>query len=470
MRNLVLPLVFGCAPDPVGGKPLSEIPAASCGDAGPDAVPALGTPPATVLVVVMDTTRRDALSWNRPDRDTTPSLDLLRAGGVLYDRVQVVRGLTSVSLSSVITGAYPRTHGVRNNDADPIEADVATLAERFGEVGYRTVGVSANMCQLMDRGFDERYCTSSQEEPGLDQAVADTRLVDELLARVDVLDADTPVFAWAHFVDPHDPFTAREPWFSTWHPEPYDGPLDPPTTETLAEISAAGVPLTEADRAYLDAVYQSQVASTDAQIGRLIEGLRARGRLDDAAILFVMDHGEELAERSSYFYHGCSPYQRVMEVSAVLWAPGRLPAGTELAGRVSAVDLAPTLLEVAGLPADGPAEGTSRLDEVLRCVEPRDAVFFERGPETAGVVVDEKVLILDPREGYASCKEYGREHPYPGEPLALYDLESDPLQLENLASDDPVGAMALAALVCGWVTDGPWTDGRNALTLACAGE
>ncbi len=462
--------LLGCAADAPTKPPPAPAPDAAVCPATAGLRDGLG-PPTTVIVLGVDTLHRDFLGVNGPPWDTTPRLDALMAEGTRLDHVIVPRGLSGPSMATIVTGAYPRTHGVRANDlridAEGVSEATLTLGQRFGAAGYATYGYSANQCYLLDADMDT-VCTWA--DPTLDQAEGDALLVGELVAALGRRGANEPVFAWLHLLDPHDPYTAREPWFSTFHPGRYDGPYAGDAMDAAIAAHMAGtLAYTEVDRAYVEAVYASQVAATDAQIGLLLDGLAALGRLDDAVIAFTIDHGDALARRDSYFYHGCSPYDGVLDTTWALWAPGRVPAGHVVHARVPSVELAPTLAELAGLPWDGPAEGKSLLGELRTCAEPERVAFFERGGETAGVVAEGWKFFLDPNAGYDGCK-YFQDEPYPNPAAALYDLDADPLELDNRATAEPERAAALRATVCAWVNDGAWVaEGgeNNALVAAC---
>ncbi len=470
---------------PIAALPLA-LPLAACTDPAPPAtnpdpagcpasaglVDDLG-PPTTVLLVSVDTVHRDFLGVHAPPWDTTPRLDALMAEGARLDHVLVPRGLSGPSMASLITGAYPRTHGVRVNESgfDPegVSADTPTLGQRFADAGYTTYGYSANQCYLLDEEM-ETECTWA--DPSLDQAEGDALLVTELLAALQARDATQPVFAWLHLLDPHDPYTPREPWFTAFHPDSYDGPYAGDMDASILAHMRGTLAYTDADRAYVEAVYASQLAATDAQIGALLDGLAAMGRLDDAVVAFAIDHGDELARRNTYFYHGCSPYDGVLDVTYALWGPGRVPAEHVQAARVSSVDLAPTLAELAGLAWSGPGEGRSLLSELRTCAEPDRLAFFERGNETAGVVAGGWKFFLDPNAGFAECKYFDEDTPYPNAAEELYELDADPLELDDRAAAEPARAAELRAEVCAWVNAAEWVGGGaddNALVAACAG-
>ncbi|MFN7147619.1 MAG: alkaline phosphatase family protein, partial [Myxococcota bacterium] len=122
----MLALLLACAGPPDTGKP--EVPA-ECVAVTTDAAPT------TVLLLSLDTVHRDFLGVHHPAWDVTPRLDALFAEGARLDHVIVPRGLSAPSMASMVTGAYPRTHGVRVNDRtlDPegVSADTPTLGQRF---------------------------------------------------------------------------------------------------------------------------------------------------------------------------------------------------------------------------------------------------------------------------------------------------------------------------------------------------
>jgi choline-sulfatase len=431
--------------------------------------------PRTVLILSMDTVNRDFLGLRHAEWDTTPTLDAISGEGVRFDDVIVPRGLSAPSIASLATGAYPRTHGVRDNvapdDTDytvtPYPDGLPTLYDRARDAGFTTWGLSANMCFLVDAP-DRRTCMW-EEEVDVTQEVGDAALAADFVAGLAELPAEAPLFAWVHFMDPHDPYKRRDPWYAEFHPDTYTGPYEDTSEKTLEAI-AAGEPFDDEDRRHLEAVYASQLRATDEHVREIVEALQAAGRWDDAVVLVAFDHGDELARRSTYLYHGCSPYNGVVASTYSLRAPGSVAPGEVLAGWVPSIDVVATFAEVAGFGWEGPQEGLSLLDDVRACVEPEREAFFERGTETAGVVSGHHKYILDPEAGYTSCKHYDRGHPYPGEPAELYDLDADALEVNNLADDDPATAAELKRSVCAWVTAGVWAgdnDQQNSLVRAC---
>ena len=447
------------APAPDSGPPPVECPETT----PPEQLP----PPTTVLLVSIDTVNR-AFLGTYGDWDVTPRLNALFAEGTLLDHAVASRGLSGPAIASLLTGAYPRTHGVRENadseDSEGIVDGVATLGERFAAAGYHTFGYSANQCYLLDDEM-ETLCTWS--DPTLSQVEGDDTLTEGLIAALQGLPADEPTFAWLHYMEPHHDYVAHEPWFSSFHPEAYEGPWRDDMDAAIADYNDGKLAFTAADRAYVEAVYASQVAAVDDRIGQVLDALEAMGRLDDTVVAFAIDHGEALGRRGTYFFHGCSPYTEVLDVRFALWAPGRIPPQV-IDSYVPSVDFAPTIAELSGLAWDGPAEGRSLLADLRTCTEPRRTAHFERGTETAGTIEDGWAYIFTPEGGFSACEGYSDASPYPNAVSELYDLRLDPLEMVNRAEHEPKRTEDMRQVTCDWVKDGVWANGTsNSLITSC---
>lgn len=455
------PLLLACKGDEEGPK------------RAPRPIEATGDHPDTVVVIVVDTlTRRHLSPWNQ-DWDTSPELaDFFDEATVLSD-TQVVRGLTSVSVSSIASGVYPRFHGVRNNRDwgspwNPI------LPEMFQDAGYTTLGYAANTCQFIDRGIDERLCTWNWEAPedyesqlGRDQA-----LITGLKQSIEGRAADEKLFIWLHLINPHDPFNEVPKWYGEFFPDVYEGQLDPADPSQLDEWILGEHEISDEEQRHLEAVYASQIREMDRQVGDLFDTLQQTGRWDDSVVLFTSDHGEELGDHHSYFYHGCSAYQQTMQVVSAIRAPGRLPAGQTFDTTISSTDLAPTLADLAGIGWEGYRDGETLVEQIeAGAIEPRP-VYFERALSTVGVVTDGYRYILDLNEGFDECKPFDlAEQSFPGNFEELYDQDIDPENQVDLAESDPETLAALRELTCEWVIGDTWysdpADATHPIVVTC---
>ena len=147
----------------------------------------------TVLLLTIDTLNRDFVHTSINGEAITPELDQLFSDSAYFPNTLATRGQTSPSLASILTGLYPRTTMVRSNPR-VLEADFLTLPQRFQAAGYTTIGYSANFCHYINMGIDERRCVHPNEEPDLEQAVADALLVDEFMSTLDQQDPNADLF------------------------------------------------------------------------------------------------------------------------------------------------------------------------------------------------------------------------------------------------------------------------------------
>jgi choline-sulfatase len=266
-----------------------------------------------VLLVTLDTTRADHIGAYGYRAGQTPNIDALAAAGVLFERAIAAAPVTLPSHVSVFTGRYPFGHGVRNNGTFTLAGDVPTLATALHGVGYRTAAfVSAFVLDRrygLARGFDDyddRF--GVERRAGATVSAAEAWLVAN--AR-----ADRPFFLWVHLYDPHDPYDPPEPFRQAFAAQPYDG----------------------------------EIAYADQNVGRLVSRLRQLDPTGSTVVAVAGDHGESLGEHGEAT-HAMFLYESALRVPLVVSAPNRLPRGRRVTAPVRAIDLAPTLLALAGVP------------------------------------------------------------------------------------------------------------------------
>jgi arylsulfatase len=394
-------------------------------------------PPANVVLISVDTLRADRLgAWGHADA-RTPVLDRLAREGVRFAAAETSFPRTTPALASLLTGLYPKNHGSREVGR-PIAAG-RTLAERLGERGWQTVAVVSNRAvdrsQRLDRGFDRFEVT--RHDP----------VTEEALGRTRDLAPDRPLFLWAHYIEPHFPYA----------PEP--GTVDEGsiarcreiTTEVGARRISRGALRANrggvAERALADCwrAYDAEVAETDRQIGALLDGLRAQGRLERAFVVFTADHGENFGEGRLWYEHGSSVHQAALHVPLIITGPGIRPGVREELARLE--DVAPTLLSLVGIePVEGEVVDGADLSpllrpSLLRCgpaaggLESRIA-FAEGG---SALQVSEFERPLSGRAGHQHC---WNEPPFSlcasaGEAPRLYDHVADPDLTTDISAREP---------------------------------
>ena len=291
-----------------------------------------------VLLVTLDTTRADrvgvfARALGR-DAPATPRLDALAARGTRFDRAISVTPLTLPAHSTILTGLLPGAHGVRDNGGYRLDEARKTLAEAFAASGRRTGGfVSAYVLDHkwgIAQGF-ERFLDDFDLSNAKDLSLGEIqRPGDETVAAaIEWLDGigEQSFFAWVHLYDPHTPYAPPEPYLSRYAGDPYDG----------------------------------EIAWTDELVGRLLDYLDRSGKASRTLVLVSGDHGESLGEHGEAD-HGFFVYEATTHVPMILAGPYAGLAGKVVTAPVGQADIAPTLLELAGV-AGGlePGQGRSFL-------------------------------------------------------------------------------------------------------------
>jgi len=174
-------------------------------------------------------------------------------------------------------------------------------------------------------------------------------------------EGEGPFFGYVHLMKPHAPYICPEPFDGTFG-APASGPrgriVDPPHVEGIAPFAAAD-PMSDADVAALVDNYDERILYGDHLVSRLLDSVRAHGAWDDTAILVVSDHGEEFGEHG-LFDHGHSLQEGVTRVPFLLRYPTRVGPGP-VDRPVRLLDVAPTLLDLAGLPPHPQFDGASVL-------------------------------------------------------------------------------------------------------------
>lgn len=280
--------------------------------------------PVGVVIITLDTTRADRLATYGFMSGSTPAIERLARRGVVFEQALTTAPLTLPAHASLFTGLLPPNHGVRDNADLPLDASHLTLAESLRARGVQTGAFVGSAVLDADRGLSQGFDAYDTvgEGPNRPFQRAGDAVMNEAIRWLEGT-GGAPFFLWAHLYDAHRPYEAPEPYRSAGA-DPY-----------LAEISFA-----------------------DAQIGRLLNTLEARGILDETLIIVVADHGESLGGHGERD-HGIFLYESVMRVPLIISAPRVLPG--RISGLVRITDLMPTVLDLFGV-APPPADGVSLAD------------------------------------------------------------------------------------------------------------
>jgi arylsulfatase A-like enzyme len=383
--------------------------------------------PINVVLIGVDTLRRDHVGCYGYDRPTTPNVDRLAESGIVFDNVVAPSPWTLPSFATVFTSLYPSQHGAIDSRS-PMETAFPTLAEILKAEGYAT-GAIINAPYLkvkyeVNRGFDF-YDMTPPEGRYADGTTRDAlRWIDQV--------SDRPFFAFVHYFDPHIPYKPPAPYDTLFNPD-YRGRFEKSYSskrlpsyrmhdfEEMKEISPK-------DWYQIESLYDGEIAFADREIGELIEGLRERGLAGNTLIVFLSDHGEEFFEHEG-FEHGHTLYEELIKVPLIVSFPGRLAGKMRIGRQVRLVDIAPTILDLLGFQCHPDFEGISV----------RPFLDGERSVATGAT------SVLPPELGYSESVLYGTEKKsltaYPwkliydtmtGEKMC-FNLAEDPGEMHNIA-------------------------------------
>ena len=311
-----------------------------------------------LLLVSFDTLRADHLGIYGVEPSYTPHLDAFAARAVVFESAQTTFPTTTASHMSMLTGLYPRAHGVRQ-PVEQLARGLPTAAQLLATAGFATAAVTENGMLRHEtgiyRGFDRvrefRSGHGGRETPG--------HIREVFAAGLEWLEAhpDERTFLFLHTYQVHGPY------------EPPEG-FDPLGAEE------PGIHALEQRRRR----YAGEIEFADAEFGKLLEALERLGRLDRTAIVVTADHGEGFGDHGVSVSHGRTLYQNELHVPLVVSVPGG-PAGRRTP-LVSLADLTPTLLELAGIEHEAVFQGRSLVPLLASREAPGfagRAVFSEQG-------------------------------------------------------------------------------------------
>jgi arylsulfatase A-like enzyme len=323
----------------------------------------------SIVLISLDTLRADLLGiYGYQDHPTSPFLDSFAEQCVIFDRSFVTEPRTLTSHMTLMTGLYPQRHGVQ--DETTLAADIPTLAGLLQEQGYATQafvdGGYLNRRWGFARGFDGYV---GDEQRGLETIVAEAQ--DWLRAH-----DGRPFFLFLHAYDVHA--DGRMPDYQSYEHlrGSFSGDiaseLNQPDTERFKEAwSRLKHDLSEADKQYIKATYAEGVRQVDELLEGFFGFLEENGLYDSSVIFVWSDHGEGLCEHkklappegntSSYAWGHGNVYEYTIHVPLLLKLPAARHAGKRIGSVVSSIDIAPTILELAGRAAPSSMDGSSML-------------------------------------------------------------------------------------------------------------
>jgi arylsulfatase A-like enzyme len=434
-----------------------------------------GTKP-NILWIVIDSLRADHLSCYRYHRNTTPNIDRIAAEGLLFENAFTTAPWSLPSCASMLTGLYPSRHGA---DAQHyyLEDRFDTIAEVLSRNGYRTFGcVSENMwCSHktnLDQGFETFASRVGRELPLSKSTIIDmvnsitggirskariakatNRILKGWIA--DSVQAKTPFFIFAIYLDAHFPFLPPQPYRNLWLDRGTDIPqrirralLVPYPYEYLRDQLKIG----DQGLRIIKALYDGCISYVDFKVGQIYRYLSKLGVLDNTILVITADHGENFGDHKlmQHYFH---INDALLRVPLIIRYPKRFK-GLRIKKLVQTVDIFPTLLDLVGIEHPEDLQGYSMLGDQTREFIIAEHVIFHIG--ISGIP------RLDPSLYRLDTLKYGRrlrairtdKYKYVWASDGkdeLYNIQNDPKELTNLIEIFPEKARYLETLLKVWL-------------------
>lgn len=373
-----------------------------------------------ILLVVVDTLRADHVGVYGAVRPTTPSLDALAKGGVVFRRAHSHSGWTLPAMASLLTGRLPHEHGMGRDPKDlgafgKLPADVPTLAELLGDAGYDCGAVVNNTFLAPSfgfrRGFGDDY---DYVGAGQDEIRSAETSVDAALQWIE--HGDRPYFFLLHLMEPHMWYAPPASVRGTF--APVDGASIPvPFTDAaMMALQSGQVRLNAAQLDALTALYDEEILAVDHALGRLFAALRRSPRWASTVVVVTADHGEGFGDHGLW-EHGNSLYGELTHVPLIVRGPGIAPG--EVTTLVQHADVFRTILSFAGVAPPAGSAGRPLLPAT---------------PPPVPVVV-ENVLYGEPQVGLVEPR-YAAHWTLPATEPEVWELDDAGIERRRLSGEE----------------------------------
>jgi len=349
--------------------------------AAPKTVP--GKP--NIVLITLDSTRADRMGFLGSHSGLTPSLDSLAHQGIVFTQAYAQAPLTVASHATILTGTYPQIHRA-GEFGTPLEQRLPYLPYLLRLSGYSTAAFVGSILldpangpfQRYDRGFDLYDAAFHQPQRGEGRYLSVARHADQVVARATkwlASNKQRPFFLWVNLHDASSP----------------------------------------------DGTYDRSVAATDTAAGKLFSFLRTQSLYDDAVIAIASAHGDSLGAHGEDT-HGIFLYDETIHVPVLLKLPKNQSAGKRVKNRARLLDVAPTILEAAGIPVPSQMQGQSLL-RVAQSSSQADQPAYARSD------LPQQGFQCAAIESWRAGKYLYVRAPKP----ELYDLSADQNATRNLA-------------------------------------
>lgn len=354
---------------------------------------------ANIILALIDALRPDHLSCYGYSRETSPNIDRIAREGVIFTSAISQASWTWPSVSSLFTSLYPSQHQVTKIFGYPLKKSLTTLAEILRGEGYTTGAISTNAGISLLYQFDQGFDSFNEKCMDVWWCKGAECMASQILSWLEK-NYHSPFFLYLHYNDVHSPFI-------------------PPSLfkEVLNESAESDI-----DRLILG--YDGEIRYVDYYLGKLLSKLKELGINDNTLLIIMADHGEEFFEHGRQ-NHGPQLYEEVARVPLIFRYPDLFPREKVVKGVVRSIDIAPTILDVAGISKFKGMEGVSLLSLLSGKNQDLKLTAFS---ETGNLMGWSRKSLRSKRWKLISDDSASE--------VELYDLQNDPYETHNLVAEE----------------------------------
>lgn len=432
-----------------------------------------GSPP-NVVVIVLDTTRRDVLGCYGHSGGLTPTLDAIAREGTVYDHFFSQAPWTVPSHATLFTGMYPQTHGCSYERRLWLDDGFDTMAERFSARGYQTVALNsnyhithANLLQGFDSivdlkgqysGLPWRYWNTSIGWPArwADKGASGAPIWLRNWAR-DIRQPDKPFFLFINLLEVHHPYLPPYAERRAFLPKGvsyrdatnYSMRFNPQQMELARRNDAKGERI-------IRALYEAQTLYQDRMLAEIMAALDSISSKENTLLIITADHGENINDAGRWG-HEYEVNDTLIHVPLVVRYPKLFPAGKRVKGFCEMVDVLPTLYEIAGWPTTGETmPGKSLLPSAF---QPKKEIHAYHFPHYLGFsravtppLLTQEDILMRYHDFNKVIRTETHKLIWSAQGLhALYDLRNDPQETHNIFEENrPLGEELERTLLEWW--------------------
>ena len=372
-----------------------------------------------VVLIITDTIGKHQIGYYGAEA-STPNLDKLIKNGVHFTNTFSSASWTKPAIASILTGYLPNVHLVRSLGGK-IRAEIETLAEYFQKNGFQTAGFVSHTLLAKKYGYGQGFETYENLNPTNPHVtITSDKVSDSAIEWLKNRNNERNFFLQLHYFDTHSNYRHHEKYDKTsW----YNGKIEATEygvhIDTLRHVRKQ---MDANDLKYVKGLFGEETAFEDEQIGRFISYLEESPYAKNTLIVWVSDHGEAFLERGK-IGHSVTLYNELIKVPFVFYMPSLLKP-REVKEPVAPVDIFPTLAKIVNQDWDENRAGFSLLPVLAGSKLSSDRVTYNETLRNSNLAAVEK-------NGYKLIHNKKKNR------YALYNLESDPLEKNNIISTHP---------------------------------